>query len=98
MKIEKIVNGNETILKIAGCLDTAASPEFGAALADAAQAKTLVVDFSGLDFIASSGIRFLVTENKKSVAAGRTIVLTGMNEVVADVFDVTGLNEVFPIR
>ena len=98
MNIEKIVGADETVLKIGGCLDTAAAAEFGAALADAAKAKTLVVDFSDLEFIASSGIRLLVSENKKSVAAGRSIVLAGMNEVVADVFDVTGLNEIFPIR
>lgn len=98
MKIEKTVNGDETVLKLGGCLDTAAAAEFGAALEGAADAKSLVVDFADLEFIASSGIRLLVSANKKAVAEGRSIALTGMNEVVADVFDVTGLNEVFVIR
>lgn len=98
MKIDKVENGDETTLTLSGCLDTAASAEFGAALDGAAGAKTLVIDFKDLDFIASSGIRFLVSANKKAVAEGRSIVLTGMNEVVADVFDVTGLNDVFTIR
>lgn len=98
MKIDKIVTERETVLKLAGCLDTSAAAEFGSALEAAADAKTLVVDFSDLDFIASSGIRLLVSANKKAVQQGRLIALTGMNEVVADVFDVTGLNEVFEIR
>lgn len=95
MTIDKTVDGDKTILKLGGCLDTAAAPEFAAALDGVSNAKELLIDFTALDFIASSGLRALVSANKKAVAAGNTIVLTGMNEVVADVFDVTGLNEVF---
>jgi len=98
MKIEKTLMGEETILKIGGCLDTAAAAEFGAALESVARVPKLLIDFTGLDFIASSGIRLLVAANKKAVSEGREIALTGMNEVVTDVFDVTGLKDVFPIR
>ena len=98
MKIEKIENGNETTLKLIGCLDTAAAPDFDAALVANAEAKMLVIDFTDLEFIASSGLRSLVAANKKAASAGRSIVLAGMNDVVADVFDVTGLNEVFTVR
>ena len=61
-------------------------------------AGTLVIDFTSLEFIASSALRSLVAFNKRAVAAGRKMILTGMNDVVADVFDVTGLSEVFTIR
>lgn len=98
MKIETIQNGEEITLRLTGCLDTAAAAEFGAALDGVAAAKTLVVDFAALDFIASSGIRLLVSANKKAQTAGHSIVLTGMNDVVADVFEVTGLGDVFTIR
>ena len=98
MKIEKTVNEAETVLKLNGCLDTAATPEFAAALEAVANVPSLVIDFGGVEFVASSGLRLLVAANKQAVASGRTIALTGMNEVVADVFDVTGLNEVFTIR
>ena len=98
MKIEKITEGGEVKLKLAGCLDTAAAPEFEAALTETAQAPTLVIDFTALEFIASSGLRARGAANQRAVAAGRTIVITGMNDVVADVFDVTGLMEVFTVR
>ena len=98
MKIETIQQAGETTLKLSGCLDTAAATEFDAALSANEAAATLVIDFTDLEFIASSGLRSLVAANKKAVAAGRVIVLTGMNEVVADVFDVTGLTEVFTVR
>lgn len=98
MSITTIVNGTETTLKLDGCLDTAAAPEFSAALEAVADAKALVIDFSALEFIASSGLRALVLAKERATKAGGSIVLTGLNEVVADVFDVTGLHEVFDIR
>ena len=98
MNIEKTVNGNETVLALSGCLDTPASAEFAAALASVETAETLVIDFTALEFIASSALRSLVAFNKRAVAAGRKLILAGMNDVVADVFDVTGLSEVFTIR
>lgn len=98
MKIERIDNGDNATLVLHGCLDTAAAHEFGEALDGAAAAKELVIDFADLEFIASSGIRLLVSANKRAVVAGGSVVLTGMNEVVADVFEVTGLKDVFTIR
>ena len=98
MKIESTVSPEESVLRLSGCLDTSAAAEFGAALEKVAAAKSLIIDFSEVDFIASSGIRLLVSANKKAVAEGRLVTLTGMNEVISDVFDVTGLNEVFTIR
>jgi len=83
---------------VSGCLETAVSGEFSAALEAAAGAKTLVLDFGGLEFIASSGLRLLVVANKRAQAEGRKIVLRGLNDVVAEVFDVTGLKDVFDIR
>lgn len=98
MKIEKTNDGDTVVLKLGGCLDTASAPEFASALEGAASAKKLIVDFTNLEFISSSGLRHLVSANKKAVADGRALELTGMNAVVADVFDVTGLAKVFSIK
>jgi len=89
----------EMVLKVSGCLDTAASADFAKAVEAAAKdAKTLVFDFTDLEFIASSALRQLVSVDKRLAAAGGEVVITGMNDVVRDVFDVTGLDEVFTIR
>lgn len=52
---------------------------------------------TGLEFIASSALRLLVATKKKR-GAGFGVVLTGMNDVVREVFDVTGLDEIFEVR
>ena len=97
MQIVKSENGNEVTLKLSGCLDTAATPEFASAIGDTEGASTLVLDMKELEFISSSALRALVSARKKRGAAF-VIAITGMNEVVREVFDVTGLDEVFEVR
>lgn len=97
MQITRTDNGTETTLKLTGCLDTAATPDFAAAIEGATGANSLVLDMTDLEFIASSALRQLVATKKKR-GADFPIALTGMNEVVREVFDVTGLDEIFEVR
>ena len=97
MEITKTENGSEVTLKLTGCLDTAATPDFAAAIEGTAGAASLVLDMADLEFISSSALRTLVATQKKR-GAGFKIALAGMNEVVREVFDVTGLDEVFEVR
>ncbi len=97
MEITKTENGNEVTLKLKGCLDTTATPEFAAAIDGTGSAASLVLDMSELEFISSSALRQLVA-TKKRRGADFTIALVGMNEVVREVFDVTGLDEIFEVR
>ena len=97
MEISRIDNGREVTLKLAGCLDTAATPQFNEAIDATDGCSGLVLDLSALEFISSSALRTLVATKKKRGAAF-PIALVGMNEVVREVFDVTGLDEVFEIR
>ena len=97
MEITKSENGNEVTLKLKGCLDTTATPDFAAAIEGTAGAATLVLDMLELEFISSSALRQLVATKKKR-GAGFKIALSGMNEVVREVFDVTGLDEIFEVR
>ena len=97
MEITKQENGSEVTLKLKGCLDTAATPQFAAAVEGAANASALVLDMEELEFIASSALRLLVAAKKRRGDA-LSVAIVGANEVVREVFDVTGLNEVFELR
>lgn len=97
MEIVKTEAGSEVTLKLGGCLDTAATPEFAAVLETLGEATVLVLDMADLEFIASSALRLMVATQKKRGTAFK-IVLVGMNEVVREVFDVTGLDSVFEVR
>ena len=97
MEITKTENGGEVTLRLKGCLDTVATPEFTAAIDATSGASALVLDMTDLEFISSSALRTLVA-TKKRRGASFGIALVGMNEVVREVFDVTGLDEVFEVR
>ena len=97
MEIVKTQAGAEVTLKLVGCLDTAATPEFAGAIEGLGSATVLILEMSGLEFIASSALRLLVATQKRR-GGGFKVVLTGMNEVVREVFDVTGLDSIFEVR
>ena len=97
MEITKTESGGEVTLKLKGCLDTAATPEFAAAIDGLGEAKSVLFDLTDLEFIASSALRLLVA-TKKRRGALFPMAITGMNEVVREVFDVTGLDTVFEVR
>ena len=66
MNITKTVNGNEAILKVEGWLDTQSAPELQTEIENlGAETESLVIDFSGLEYIASSGVRQVVSAYKR---------------------------------
>jgi len=90
-------NGNLTIA-LEGRLDTVTAPELEAELkASLDGAKTLTLDFSKLDYISSAGLRVLLSAHKQMAAKGGMKV-THVNEIVAEVFDVTGFSDILNIE
>jgi len=62
-----------------------------------AQRKSVIVDLSGVDFIASIGIRMLVTNAKSLNALGHKLVLLQPQPKVEDMLKSTGIDNVIPI-
>ena len=60
--------------------------------------KNLVFDFSGLKFINSEGIGYLMEIHTHLVQRGRKLVIVGVKPNVADVFKAIGIQEVVPIH
>ena len=60
-----------TVMKIEGRLDTVTAPELEKAINDEGdELKNLVLDFKGVDYISSAGLRVLLTAQKKMNAQG----------------------------
>ena len=90
-------NGNLTIA-LEGRLDTVTAPELEAELkASLDGAQTLTLDFSKLEYISSAGLRLLLSAHKQMAAKGGMKV-THVNEIVAEVFDVTGFADILNIE
>lgn len=99
MNIEVSNQNGEAFVKVSGCLDTTAVGDFKSAIEGLpAGTKDVTFDFTQLEFIASSALRVMVTLGKGLNANGGRVTVTGANDVVRDVFEVTGLVEVFTVR
>lgn len=97
MTIEKEVNGSELIIKAGGRLDTSTAPELDKVLMESyGSMEKLVFDFEGLEYISSAGLRVLLSANKR-MGAGNMVV-RHINEVVAEVFDVTGFADILTVE
>ncbi|MDR2053633.1 MAG: STAS domain-containing protein [Treponema sp.] len=99
MEIVKTISADTATLAVAGKLSAATADEFGAAVDIAlGEAKNIVLDFKELSYLASAGLRVLLSTQKKLKASGGTLCLLHVCEEVMEVFEITGLNDVLDIR
>ncbi len=91
MKINKKVNGEKTTIALEGRLDTGTSPELEVVLnAITPTSKDLTLDFAKLEYVSSAGLRVLLTAQKNMNAHNGKMAIVNANDVVREVFDVTG--------
>ena len=60
-------------------------------------AESLTLDFSKLDYISSAGLRVLLSAHKAMSGKGGMKV-TNVNEIVQEVFEVTGFADILTIE
>ncbi len=96
ISIEK--DNGSTIMKISGRLDTTTAPELEKAINDEGETlKNLVLDFEGVNYISSAGLRVLLTAQKKMNIQGN-MELINVCEEVMDIFEMTGFADVLEIK
>ena len=91
--------GNKTIARLIGRLDTAAATEVAndfQTLADEA-AGQIVLDCTELEYISSSGLRLFLTLRKQSASKGGKLQVQNINADVRQVFMMTGIISLFEI-
>lgn len=98
MTIEKNVNGAALTMKIIGRLDTATAPELEAAIDRCIESvKELLLDCSALEYISSAGLRVILKAQKLMNTQG-TMKLTGVNDTIMEVFDISGFADILTIE
>ena len=81
-----------------GRLDTMTAPELEAELNQVmGTVNELVFDFDKLEYISSAGLRVLLSAHKAMSKKGGMKV-THVNEIVQEVFDVTGFSDILTIE
>lgn len=98
MNIEKKREGNEFTVELQGRVDTTTAPDLEKFLEEnLGDAKSLVLDMAGLEYISSAGLRVLLNTQKKMNRVGKMTV-KNVNEVVMEVFEVTGFSDILTIE
>ena len=81
-------------LEITGRLDTTTAPNLEAVISELSEdTKELVFDMSELEYISSAGIRVLLGAYKKMNTNQGIMRIEKANELVREVFEMTGLSE-----
>lgn len=93
-------NGDVHTITLTGEMDlsNAADVERELLHAEATDARTIVIDLSGLQFMDSTGIRLLIAADGRARADGGRLSLTRPPAQVLRVLCIAGIDELLPFR
>ena len=98
MTITKNQNGNTLEIALEGRLDTMTAPQLEEVLnRSMPAAESLELDFSRLEYISSAGLRVLLSAHKAMSGKGGMTV-RNVNDIVQEVFEVTGFADILNIE
>ena len=98
MNVETRVENNTLFIDLDGRLDTITSQQLGELLPNEKR-RNLDIDFNfeKLEYISSAGLRILVLFKKEAQATNNKMVIRNINDVVKEVFTVTGFDKILKI-
>ncbi len=98
MTITKTQNGAALTVKVDGRLDTMTAPQLESVVSsELGGIEKLVFDFADLEYISSAGLRVLLSAQKTMNSQG-TMTVKNVNELVSEVFEVTGFTDILTIE
>lgn len=93
LAVEKSSDGGALTLRIEGSIDTVTAPELERRLnAELAGVRELVLDFSGVNYVSSAGLRVIMSAARTMNKQG-SMVLKQVGDDVREVFEMTGFDE-----
>ena len=97
LNIEK--KAGEAVILLKGRLDTTTAPELEKYLEKELQNMTeIVLDMEELEYISSAGLRVLLMAQKAMNQKNGTLKLIHVNEMIQEVFEITGFTDILTIE
>ena len=98
LNMKKDLNGSDLLIALEGRLDTTTAPMLESELKSSLNGiKDLVFDMALLQYISSAGLRVLLSAQKTMNTQGEMTV-TGVNDVIMEIFEVTGFSDILTIK
>ncbi len=98
INIENTTADDKSELKLSGRLDTTTAPQLEAiikALPDSISVLTL--DFTGLEYLSSAGLRVILAAQKMMNARKGKMTVENVNETIMEIFEATGFIDILTI-
>ncbi|WP_066060036.1 STAS domain-containing protein [Robertmurraya korlensis] len=97
LMIEKDIQGTTTIFKLKGILDISTVNVIDRLLDETSEIKTLIYDFSELEFLDSTGIGSIINSIYLSQERKFYLKLVGMNELTDELFETVGVYRILEV-
>ena len=98
MTIQIKKNLQDTVIEIAGRLDTITAPTLDKAInEEIGDTKNLILDAKGMEYISSAGLRVILSAQKKMQKIG-SMKLINVCDDVMEVFEMTGFADILVIE
>ena len=98
MNIIKNTEGKTLNIALEGRLDTTTAPQLEAELKQSiADSTELILDFAKLEYLSSAGLRVLLAAQKVMNKQGK-MVIRNVNDVISEVFEVTGFADILTVE
>ena len=98
LNITKTVENGKVVFTLEGRLDTTTSADLEKALKESLDGVSeLTLDFAGLDYISSAGLRVLLAAQKTMNRQG-TMKLIHVGETIMEIFEVTGFSDILTVE
>lgn len=98
MQINKNLTGVTLALEVEGRIDTTTAPMLEAELKHSvtSDVQNLIFDFAKVEYISSAGLRVLLAAQKVMKKQG-TMTVQHVNDVIMEVFEITGFSDILTI-
>jgi anti-anti-sigma factor len=98
MTITKNQTNEKLILAMEGRLDTTTAPQLESEiLLVSGEVQLLELDMKQLEYLSSAGLRVILAAQKK-MSSPRKMLITGVNETIMEVFEITGFADILTIE
>ena len=98
LDINRTIENGKALFTLTGRLDTTTAPDLEKELKDSLDSVSeLTLDFAGLDYISSAGLRVLLAAQKTMNKQG-SMKLKNVNETIMEIFEVTGFSDILTVE
>ncbi len=99
MEIIETKQGEASVFKVLGRLDSNTSPELEDRISETINNGTvnMIIDFEALEYISSAGLRIILKTTKDLKRHNGQLILCSMQDYVREVFEISGFDSFLPI-